>query len=500
VADDIDSDAVRFSKPSPAIAPSRLPLVAGASAPLSVSAGQDGLRALALDGRGISVLRVAEGKVDRRRVRRTSLVRGALELGGEPLLVWAMSPERCADAEDRCARRAMGATVLGPEQLNLPEPTWLGAHPHGRIDRSVRVGLGRQLEVLSVADASGALELRRFALPEAPPAPAAGPTEALTVAGAAPSAPKAPPLPPAARAPLPASGAPSDATLLRGARSAVYTVAGGDGQDAFLFDYSSALTGGDAAQPATSPPIALGHARGAGAWIATCEHDQGTVVAFGTDSELVVAQLAKGARPATDAENGSPAPPAPPAAPSVLATAPLALELGAPLTDDDPGNDRVRVLCGDGGTQLVLATANGELLALRCDGGRCVPGSSTPIATHVVGFDAARTANGTVLAYSQAEEPQLRVARLDAAGKLLAPAHTPAACWDPAGGMCGKPTLAADSGRLLLCARDGSDLLVLESDDGGARWKPMSGLKVGSATSTDASSPMDQHRLRKGIE
>jgi hypothetical protein len=184
----------------------------------------------------------------------------------------------------------------------------------------------------------------------------------------------------------------------------------------------------------------------------------------------------------------------------VVTTAPLALQLGSPITPDDPGSDRVRVLCGDGGTQLVLVTGNGELLALRCDDARCAPGSSTPIATHVVGFDAVRTATGTVVAYSQAEEPQLRVVRLDAAGKPQAAAHTPAACWDPAGGMCGKPTLAADSGRLLLCARDGSDLLVLESDDGGGRWKPMSGLKIGSATSTDASSPMDQHRLRKGIE
>jgi hypothetical protein len=195
VADEIDADAVRFTRPSPAIAPSKLPLVAGASAPLWVRAGQDGLRAVALDGRGISVLRVADGKLDRRRVRRTSLVRGALELDGEPLLVWAMAPERCAEADDHCARRAMGAAVLGPEELVLPEPTWLGAHPHGRVDRSLRVGLGAQLEVLAVADAEGALEVRRFVLPQAAPAAEPQPDStqpAEPAEGGPPAAPKAP--------------------------------------------------------------------------------------------------------------------------------------------------------------------------------------------------------------------------------------------------------------------------------------------------------------------
>jgi hypothetical protein len=66
--------------------------------------------------------------------------------------------------------------------------------------------------------------------------------------------------------------------------------------------------------------------------------------------------------------------------------------------------------------------------------------------------------------------------------------------------MCGKPTLVNDSGRLLLCGRDGADLLAIESNDGGEHWLPMSGLKVDSAISTDVSAPMNQHRLRKGLE
>lgn len=503
--EDVDSDAVRFSKPSPATEPSRLPLVAGASAPLSVSAGQDGLRALALDGRGISVLRVAEGKIDRRRVRRTSLVRGARELDGEPLLLWAMSPERCAQAADRCARRAMGAAVLGPEALVLPEPTWLGAHPYGRVDRSVRVGLGRKLDVLAVADSAGGLEVRRFGLPQATPATAAATPDAAEAGaqaeGAGATAPRAPPLPPEWRIALPASAGPSDALLLQSTHAAVYTVAGGDGQDAFLLGYGSAGAGVEGGRP-PAVPLALGHARGQGAWITACEHAAGAVIVFGTDAELLVARVAHQTGQAPTGAEAQTATQAPSAAstPTAVLSAPLALPLGAPLTADDPGSDRVRVLCDEASALLVIATANGELRALRCDAERCGPGDAEPLATHVSGFDAVRTPAGALVAYSEVEEPQLRVLRLDAHGAPRGIATTPAACWDPAGGMCGKPTLAADSGRLLLCARDGSDLLALESDDGGARWKPLSGLKVGSATSTDAKSPMDQHRLRKGLE
>ena len=66
--------------------------------------------------------------------------------------------------------------------------------------------------------------------------------------------------------------------------------------------------------------------------------------------------------------------------------------------------------------------------------------------------------------------------------------------------MCGQPTLVADSGRLLLCARDGSDLLAIESEDAGRTWKSMSGLQVSNAAPTDADAPMRQHRLRKGLD
>ena len=66
--------------------------------------------------------------------------------------------------------------------------------------------------------------------------------------------------------------------------------------------------------------------------------------------------------------------------------------------------------------------------------------------------------------------------------------------------MCGQPTLVTDGSRLLLCAREGSDLLALESEDGGRAWKPLSGLKVSTAINTDVNAAMEQHRKRKGLD
>ena len=53
---------------------------------------------------------------------------------------------------------------------------------------------------------------------------------------------------------------------------------------------------------------------------------------------------------------------------------------------------------------------------------------------------------------------------------------------------------------LLLCGRDGSDLLAIESDDGGRHWKTMSGLQGQGGVNADPDAPMRQHRLRKGLD
>jgi len=488
VDDTIDSDAVRFVKPPALVDPARIPLVAGASAPLTVIAGEDGLRALALDSRGISVLRLEAGKIDRRRLRRTSLVRGAVFRDGEPLLIWAMPKDRCEQAADHCARRASGVAALAPDALVLPEPTWLGAHPHGRVDRSVRPGLAGHLDILAVADATGALEVRRFELPATSASAPSAPAPELTPGGELAAPIKAAPLAPTARFPLPTApteAVPSDARLLELTPSTVaYTLPSDHAQDAYLWSYESTHTTQAAASHAASAvaaPLALGHVAGDGAWLTACETDQATTIAFGTAQQLALTRVARGGEAQT------------------LLSA-FAVELGEPLGVDDPDRDRVRVLC-DANSQtvvLVVESAKGSLSVTQCDAERC--SAATELATRVMSFDAVRLGERTLIAYSRLGAPQLSLVRLDARGQVDTPAHTVAACWDPQGGMCGQPTLTYDSGRLLLCARDGSDLLALESEDAGGSWKPLSGLKISSAPSTDVSAPMNQHRLRKGIE
>jgi len=473
----LDTDAVRFNRAPGLVPPARLPIMAGSLAALQVWAGQDGLRALAMDGRGVSWLRVEDGKLDRHRVRRTSLVRAALRAEDRPLLVWAMPQERCDAQADRCIRRATGVALLGDEDGALPTPTWLGGHPAGRADRSLRWGMAGRVDLLARKSSNGELELRRYALDPAasqPPPPATSEQAAAGTAAAAaePAAPATPPLAPSERYAWPEPARPSDALLLPSLPAAVAYTTSADGdvreERAFLWSYEQA-----------DPPLALGSTRGSGAWLRACEAEGARWIAFGTSDALTLARV--------DADG------------SVLT--PLAnseLAVGAPLAADDPAHDRVRIACSAERARLFIATANGRLVALRCERAQCT--SPSELVRDVHSFDVVQRGESSLVAYSRATHPEITVLRLDADGRPLSPPVVPAACWDPTSGMCGQPTLVNDSGRLLLVARDAADLLAIESNDGGAHWLPMSGLKVDSAISTDPSAPMQQHRRRKGLE
>jgi hypothetical protein len=43
--------------------------------------------------------------------------------------------------------------------------------------------------------------------------------------------------------------------------------------------------------------------------------------------------------------------------------------------------------------------------------------------------------------------------------------------------MCGVPVLARLGSRIVLGAREGTDLLALESPDEGATWEPLRGIR-----------------------
>jgi hypothetical protein len=484
VDDDIDANAVVFGPDADVIDPSRLPLVAGASAALDVRAGPDGLHAIAVDGSGVSLLRIDGGKVERSRVRRTSLVRAALRDGDRALLVWAMPEERCAQRDDRCVRRGTGVAHLEQDALQLPQPTWLAGHPGARPDRSVRPGLLGRVDLLARDTAEGALEVRRFDLAAQAATPAA--PELETEASR--------PLAAVERLPVPAAQPPSDAQFVPGEPAAVayaVPVAGAQGGAAEAGPGAAAEAGSDAAVPpsaqaflwpyeASLPPVALGTVGGGTPWVEACEAQGVRWIAFGSDRELALARVAAGG----------------------VASTPLpatALDLGPLLPRDEARRDRVRLLCAAERATLVVLARDHTLRALRCDPGGCA--RSAALANTVTAFDAAIAPDeNAVLAYARSDQPQVTVVRLDARAAPLGPPHTPAPCWDPQGGMCGQPTLVVAPSRLLLCARDGSDLVALESHDGGQRWKPLGGLKVGTAISTDANAPMQQHRIRKGLD
>ena len=265
-----------FPKPASVIEPASLPLMAGGNSALTVWAEQDGLQALALDARGVSILRVEGGQLERARLRRTSLVRAGLRVGDEPLVFWAMAQERCDKDEQRCLRRASGFAYLEPEAVALPIPIWLAGHPAGRVDRSVRFGLSDRLDLLARATLEGALEVRRFTLPA---------HEGTT--------PRALRSPPSSASPLPASAPPLDALLLDGQPAAVaYAMANEAGMQARLFTY------GDDRRPA--PPSPLGGARGAGGRVdvpaRACAAESG-FVAFGTERSSRWCASAPTARP-----------------------------------------------------------------------------------------------------------------------------------------------------------------------------------------------------------
>jgi hypothetical protein len=140
------------------------------------------------------------------------------------------------------------------------------------------------------------------------------------------------------------------------------------------------------------------------------------------------------------------------------------------------------------------------LLAQTCDDElQCTP--SRVVASGVMSFAALVHGNDVILATAgTADRAQVRVQRFDALLNAVGETQTPAACWLPAEGLCGQPTLAQDHDRVLLAVREQSDLLVIESRDSGASWQPMTGLQRTAAdpqvTPTDRSI-MDIHRDRK---
>lgn len=440
---ELDADAVRFTQPGLATVPARLPVGAGSEALLQLWGHATGIEATALDSRGLSWLRLDDGELDRFRLAVSPLVRATLRVDGQSYVVWAMAPERCAEREDRCSKRASGIAALPMGAETLPEPFWLGGHPAGRPERSL--GVHDRSVVLLARDGPGSeVELRRFALPDAPLGER--------------------PLGPERRSREPVRVA--DAVLLdANAGDFAYLSADAGPQRAVL-----ARDFGAAEQ-------ALGVLAAQSGWITACGSPSGYWVVFGSDRELWVSRaLPAGATP----------------------SGPFALQLHNALHPTRPAQDRVKLRCDASTLHALLLDDSGRLHQLRCSDAE---GCTAPreLAKAVQHFDAAILPDALVLAYAgTGASSDIRSRRVHRGGPE--PETRTAPCWDPHGGFCGQPTLVADTERILLIAREGIDLLAIESPDAGKSWQTATGLRVYDAIETGNSAPMDQHRLRKGLE
>jgi hypothetical protein len=214
-------------------------------------------------------------------------------------------------------------------------------------------------------------------------------------------------------------------------------------------------------------------------WTIGCGAGQDVWLAYGTDSQLRVVRI--------DAAGAA----------RELAT--REVRLPGALHGEDPALDRVRIACaGESGAQLAWVSADRQLWTSICAADSC----SDPrrLASGVSSFGALHDARGSVIALGAPLEA-VRVLRLDAQLNPLGAPHMPSACFEPTGGLCGTPRLVRDAQRLILTARDRSDLLALESTDGGKTWSTLSGLAGAAATIDQSStSPLEQHRVRKGMD
>jgi hypothetical protein len=136
---------------------------------------------------------------------------------------------------------------------------------------------------------------------------------------------------------------------------------------------------------------------------------------------------------------------------------------------EERGRDGVRVSCGEDGARALVRDTDRKLHSVSCRRGvpHCLV---SPLAEGVESF--AFAAN--LVAYAgDADAPLIRARHLSGDGAPVGEEIVPGACWAPHGGMCGPPVLQQLGARLVLGARDDTDLIALESSDGGMHWQTL---------------------------
>jgi hypothetical protein len=406
--------------------PTRVPIYAASDARLALWGGDSELHALALDSTGVSYAHVAGGSMNQARLPRPKLLESFVPTPEGGWFVWAMPQRRCRERAEGCATKALGVAALSLPLSQMPLPRWLGAHPFGRIDRSLWF---RETQLSVWAEASDKqLQLRAFSLPSEPADQAA--TE----------------LPPLAAIHSLASVAASDAQLVALAGEPLPLFASRSAEATTLWQLEPGGPRSLAQLPASSS-----------AWLSANTCADHVALAFGTERELLVATI----KPDR----------------SVQVWPTLALGLSDVVHERDPNHDRVQVICTDDKRVVLFARdPHDVLLAVTC-----APGAACErraLANDVQHFAAQRMEEQLWLAYAGSKNvAQIRLLGLDLKAKTRVAERVVAACWAPQGGLCGAPVLARVGQRLLLGAREGTDLMLIESPDGGQHWEPLRGLK-----------------------
>ena len=422
-----ERDAFTFEKTAHVLpTPTRLPLYAGANALVSLWGSDVELSALATDQTGISYVHVRDGQLEQTRTARPKLLEAALPRGLPSSFVWAMPRARCAERASGCADKALGVANVSLPVSDLPPPRWLGAHPSGRIDRS----LWRSAErvVVAAQTSQQSTEVRDFTLDLA--ADAKGTAD----------------MPPLAPTHKWSVTAPGDPLLLSLAGEPVVLMAQASAQKTQL---SRVLP--DAVNVLAELP---GEGK---AWATGCADEDALTLAFGHEHALVLASLSRDG--------------------SFTSHEPVSVELLDVLSERDVARDRAVVLCGmHAGQSLVVQDKRDRLLLVSCtaETPRC---RVEPLAASVRSFAVLARADRLILAYAgDGENSQIRVRSLLLASPGSAEERVPAVCWSDAKGLCGAPVLARVGERAILGAREGTDLRVLESADDGQSWLPLRGL------------------------
>jgi hypothetical protein len=430
------ADAFRLEPERGLPIPTRVPVYASTDARISLWGADSELSALAIDGTGVSYVHVAQGSMSQTRLTRPKLLEGFLPSEGGGLFVWAMPRARCRERKEGCANKTLGVAPFTPPLSELPLPRWIGAHPAGRIDRSVWFSGTRLLVVAEASEQRRAL--REFSLPSEPVDKATS---------------ELPPLP-ALHHGI-ALSADDSWLFTQAGEPALLIAARPEGQSELL-----------RVGAAGSEQLARIEGPAQSAWLHGRACPDGVALAFGNEHALMMARLSpEGALSAWPA---------------------LPVGLMDVVQDRDPKHDRVQNLCLPGGHALAFVrSSDDKLQAIACTAG-AASCSVSLVATNVVSFAALslepelkkNAKQRALVAYAGSKNlAQIQLREIDALGALRGEPRIAAACWAPLGGLCGAPLLERVGARVLLGAREGTDVLMLESPDEGVSWEPLRGLK-----------------------